>query len=219
MNVETETVRVPIDSIFSDEGYQPRTKGLEEKHIRLLLTSDPAAWPPLVVTPEDRGYAIIDGFHRYEAARRLGLKELDCEVRPVAGYSEAFQANLKHGLPLSIEDRKAHARWLYEYERKDGNRLSYREIGRRCGLSDKTVKAAIEGKGAENPQSDSYTLYPEERLLRSVEKIVYFDEQVPSNRYIAEYIALFEEEYQRDVAESFLEFGRALIEGAKSYLG
>jgi len=216
-HAETDAVRIPMDKIFSEERYQPRTKGLEERHVRLLLSSDSVAWPPLVVTPVDGGYAIIDGFHRYEAARRLGLTELTCQLAPSAGYPEAFEANVRHGLPLSVEDRKAHARWLYENETPDGNRLSYREIGRRCGLSDKTAKSAIE-EGAENPRPTREAPDCEERLLRSVEKIVYFDELVPSRWYVREYIALFEEEYQREVAESFAEFGRSLIEGAKPYL-
>src|SRR5215208_5692953 len=172
-HTETETVRIPIDQIFPAEGYQPRLKGLEEKHIRLLLTSDPATWPPLVVTPKEGGYAIIDGFHRYEAAKRLGLGDLPCQVESSAGYPEAFAANIKHGLPLSLEDRKAYARWLYDHETANGEKLSYREIGRRSGLSDKTAKAAIEGKGAENPQPDREASDPVERLLRLVDKTIY----------------------------------------------
>src|SRR5215211_7126833 len=99
-HADAGAVRIPIDTIFPDEGYQPRLKGLEVKHIRLLLTSDPDTWPPLVVTPKEDGYAIVDGFHRYEAARRLGLTDLPCQVRPSAGYPDAFEANIKHGLPL-----------------------------------------------------------------------------------------------------------------------
>jgi hypothetical protein len=216
--VETGAVRIPMDKIFSEERYQPRLKGLEEKHVKLLLSSDPEAWPPLVVTPENGGYAIIDGFHRYEAAKRLGLTELICQLAPSAGYPEAFEANVRHGLPLSVEDRKAYARWLYENETPDGKRLSYRDLGRRCGLSDKTAKAAIEDS-AENPRPTREAPDPEERLLRSVERIVYFDEQVPSRWYVREYIALyFKEDYQREVAESFAQFGRSLIEGAKPFL-
>lgn len=216
-HAETRAVRIPIDRIFPDERYQPRMKGLVDEHVRLLLSSDPVTWPPLVVTPEKGGCAIIDGFHRYEAAKRLGLKELACEIKPSAGYPEAFEANLKHGLPLSLNDRKAYARWLYENETLEGKRLSYREIGRRCGLSDKTAKAAIE-IGADFPRPTREAPDPEERLLRLVEKIVYFDEQVPSRWYVREYITLFEEDYQREVAESFTEFGRSLVEGAKPYL-
>jgi hypothetical protein len=218
MRAETGAVRIPIDKIFPDEGYQPRLKGLEEKHLKLLLTSDPDAWPPLVVTPREDSYAIVDGFHRYEAARRLGLRDLLCQVRPSAGYPEAFAANIKHGLPLSLEDRKAYARRLYEHESANGERLSYREIGRRSGLSDKTAKAAIEGKGAEDPQSNREAPDPMERLLKLVDETVYFDEVIPSELDVRDYIELFKEEYQREVAESFVAFGRSLIAGARPYL-
>ena len=44
------------------------------------------------------------------------------------------------------------------------------------------------------------------------------DEQAPGKWYVTHYIALFDVDYQRDVAESFAEFGRSLVEGAKPYL-
>ena len=115
MTATPQAQKILLHKLHADERYQPRIAGLDEKHIKLLLASDPDTWPPLLVTPNDvGGYDIIDGFHRFEAAHRLGLKELLCIVQAGAGYPEAFEANQRHGLPLSLEDRKDFARWLHE---------------------------------------------------------------------------------------------------------
>ncbi len=210
----------PIDlhRLRADERYQPRLNGLNGRHLALLLASDPAAWPPLVVSPHrDGGYRVVVGFHRFEAARRLGLDRIGCVVVEGAGYREAFEANLSHGLPLSIEDRKEYARWLHHDGVTSGQSVSYREIGRRTGLSDKTVKTAIEGD-AENPQSDRRQRDPIDRLLATVDRTVYYNGQMPSPSSIANYIQLFDEEYRQDVAQSFARLGHSLIEAAEPYL-
>jgi len=233
-HVETGAVRIPIDKVFSDEDYQPRMKGLEEKHVRLLLTSDPGTWPPLVVTPEEGGYAVIDGFHRYEAARRFGLKDLPCQVKPSAGYPEAFEANIKHGLPLSLEDRKGYARWLYEYERPNGERLSYREIGRRCGLSHHTVKAAISGENSSGQYAHSYR--EEKDPMEKLVSLLYkgyrdgtgtsligslFSKKTPQQQrveYVRKVLSSYEPEDRSGIARALSELGSACLEASKPYL-
>ncbi len=215
---DTQVEQIPLHKLRADEQYQPRMNGLSERYIQLLLASDPGEWPPLMVSPNGAGgYYIIDGFHRYEAARRLGLKEVRCVVQEAAGYPEAFEANLRHGLPLSLEDRKAYARWLYHNALPRGQSLSYREIARRSGLSDKTVKAAIEGD-AENPQSNRVQRDPIDRLLTAIDRTVYYNGQIPSASTIAAYIELFDEQYRLDVAGSFAKFGRSLIDAGEPYL-
>jgi ParB-like chromosome segregation protein Spo0J len=233
-HAETGLARIPIDEIFPDDGYQPRLRGLEEKHVRLLLTSDPGTWPPLEVTPEDDGYAIIDGAHRYEAARRLGLKDLPCQVKPSAGYSEAFEANIRHDLPLSLEDRKAYAKWLYEYERPNGERLSYREIGRRCGLSHHTVKAAISGERSSGQDAQSYR--EEKDPIEKLVSLLYrayrdrtgtsrigslFSKKTPQQQrveYVRGVLSSYEPEDRYEIARALGELGSACLEASKPYL-
>lgn len=132
-----QTLDLPLDALAPDEGYQPR-EGLDPDHLERLRCSDVADWPPLLVSPvsdEAPGYFIIDGFHRYQVAKERQLQTIRCTVLPDAGYEEAFAANLKHGLPLSMQDRKEYARWLHEHYPQ----MSTREIAHKAGLSQSTV--------------------------------------------------------------------------------
>src|SRR5262245_54452449 len=100
------TVRVPL------EGLQPnasvRLGAMKADHLDLLVQVG-GAWPPLLVTRQGR---IVDGNYRYVAARRLGLRQLECEVFDGAdddAFLEAIRRNASHGLPLSLEERRTAA--------------------------------------------------------------------------------------------------------------
>lgn len=216
-----DPVPIPLDRLIPNADYQPRGGGLSESHVRLLMESDPAGWTPLLVSPADDGrYDVIDGFHRLEAAGRLGLTTLACAVAPGAGYPEAVAANLAHGLPLGMTDRKDAARWHAE----NAPGLSYREIGRRCGLSDKTAKRAVEeGPGAESPQSGPD---PIRSLVRAAYR-AYSDGAARSlfgfgkgaspaafRRRIEEY----DDDDRPKVAAALAAFGRAIVAAADTYL-
>lgn len=145
----TETRLIPLDRLVLDEDYQPRyftdsdgdPTPVKASHVTALTHSEPDDWPPIVVTPlPDGNYRVIDGFHRVSAARKLELDSLSAVLHEGAGYAEAFEYNMRHGLMISTADRKAFARWLHTQEPD----LSLRELGRRAGLSPNTVKAALE---------------------------------------------------------------------------
>jgi ParB-like chromosome segregation protein Spo0J len=201
---------LPITQLIPDERYQPRD-GRSEAHVRLLMASDPATWPPLTVSPTgDGAFVIIDGFHRWEAASRLGLDALPCRVVPDAGYPEAFAANLSHGLPLSLAERKAFARWLAVEEPW----LSYRELARRSGLSDKTIKRAlIEEERAESPHSAPT---PMARLVGQVYRL--FDGDSIDVHGLRTEIAAYDDEWQPEVARALLTVGHACVAAAQPYL-
>ena len=68
-------------------------------------------WPPIVVTAAIR--AIVDGVHRYHAAKLLNLSFIPCMICDVSDadrFVESVRRNLEQGLPLTLPDRKHAAR-------------------------------------------------------------------------------------------------------------
>ncbi|MFE9581496.1 ParB/RepB/Spo0J family partition protein [Nocardia sp. NPDC006044] len=124
---------VPIASILP--GSSPRIDGLSPGHVRLLAETDEPLPPVIVHRPTMR---IIDGAHRIQAALASGRKTI--AIKYFEGSVEdafvlAVQANVAHGLPLSIADRKRAAERLLTSHSGWSDRL----IGRIAGLSHKTV--------------------------------------------------------------------------------
>jgi ParB-like chromosome segregation protein Spo0J len=115
----------------------PRRAGEDAQHIRVLAESE-ASLPPILVHRESM--RVIDGVHRLHAALLKGEEVID--VRYFDGSEEdafvlAVEANVTHGLPLSLADRKAAAvRILASH-----SQWSDRSIAAVTGLSSKTVGA------------------------------------------------------------------------------
>jgi len=73
-------VDLPLASIRLD--FQPRDNLIEEtvqKYMALLRQGEKL--PPLEVRFDGKHYFLADGFHRLEAARRMGLKTIAVEIR------------------------------------------------------------------------------------------------------------------------------------------
>jgi ParB-like chromosome segregation protein Spo0J len=136
----SDPVAVPMSQIVIDDRLQPRCDGLSDEHVASLMET-PETWPPIVLARCNGGLFLIDGFHRHEAARRLGAGALMAAIYdPTEGtdlFSVAFRLNAKHGRPLTLRDRKAYALTLI----RAFPDLADREIGRRTGLHHETVGA------------------------------------------------------------------------------
>ncbi len=218
----TDLVTVPLDRLVANPNYQPRAAGLSASHVRLLMETGADAFPPLLVAPNADGtFDVIDGFHRLEAARRLNVAALPCLVSPEADYGEAVAANLRHGLSLSMADRKDAARWWADHA-KD---LSYREIGRRCGLSDKTAKRAVESSGEESKPSSRSSTDPIERLV-SLTYRTYTDRHGwkrfgfggdGNQKAFRREIETYPEDERTAVARALSAFGQACLEASQLY--
>ena len=221
-----EAAPITLERLRANEQYQPREAGLDERHVRLLLATDTAAWPSLLVTPNELGGVdVVDGFHRLEAARRAGLAALSCVVGPTAGYPEAVAANLRHGLPLALADRKDFARWL----REDDPTLSLRELGRRSGLNHETVKRALDGVqdgGGENRRDARPNRDPVTDLVRRTVR-AYAEGRgrtwlgfgkAGTPRPFRRAIEAYGDEERPAVARALDAFGRACVEAAAPYL-
>ncbi len=115
---------------------------LDKGHLEMLALSDPRKWPHVLVTLCKSGYILIDGYHRWEIAKRHDweLKATcktftdECEV-----VEAAFQANLKHGLKASAQTRGDYAYWLHLTYPK----MEQTEIAARAGITQGAVSKAI----------------------------------------------------------------------------
>ncbi|MFG1796407.1 ParB N-terminal domain-containing protein [Nocardia sp. NPDC049149] len=139
--------RVPVALIAP--GYSPRINtGTKDDHVR-LLTEAPTPLPAIIV--HRTTMQVVDGAHRLAAAVALGHETI--EVRYFDGSEEdafvlAVQANVAHGLPLSLAERKAAARRLVASHPQWSDRL----IAGITGLSHKTVGAERRRSAGETSQ-------------------------------------------------------------------
>ncbi|MEV4754487.1 transcriptional regulator protein [Micromonospora sp. NPDC049559] len=87
----------------------PRINGENSKHTELLLESG-VELPPILVHRQTM--CIVDGVHRLRAAQKRGDTEIAVDFfdgDEEDAFLEAVRANLAHGLPLSLADRRAAA--------------------------------------------------------------------------------------------------------------
>ncbi len=149
------TADVRIDELKVEASLQPRVGGVDADHVR-TLEERPDSWPPLKVVRQHGSCLLVDGYHRLEAAKNLGLKSIRVEVVEVPPDEDihelAFALNALHGRPLSLDDRRAFAERLL----RDRPHLADREIGRRSGLSGSTV-GAIRKRLEESAQIEQTT--------------------------------------------------------------
>jgi ParB-like chromosome segregation protein Spo0J len=127
----------------------PRLAGEDEEHIRRLAESDEPLPPIVVHWPS---MLVIDGLHRVRAAelrgqRTIGARFLDCGRDEI--FVEMVRANVAHGLPLSLADRKAAvARVLTTHPH-----WSDRMIAGVTGLAHKTVGRIRRGLAGHLPEA------------------------------------------------------------------
>ncbi|MFJ6675694.1 ParB/RepB/Spo0J family partition protein [Actinosynnema sp. NPDC091369] len=124
---------VSIDSVTVTDS--PRLAGLNTDHVRALADAEGALLPIVVHRETMR---VVDGAHRLAAARLRGQQEI--EVVFVSGsecdlFVLSVQANIGHGLTLTLAERKAAAnRILISHPH-----WSDRKIAMVTGMSPSTV--------------------------------------------------------------------------------
>jgi DNA-binding NarL/FixJ family response regulator len=136
--------KLPIDSLVVTES--PRRSGSDANHVRALAELEGRLPPILVHNPSMR---VLDGIHRLEAARLRGAQEIEARMfggDDATSFVLAVQANIAHGLPLSLPDRKAAAARIIDSYPVWSDRM----IASMSGLSHKTVaavRARLTGQG------------------------------------------------------------------------
>ncbi len=144
---------VPISALAP--GFYLRQGGINAVHVQLLVgAAGSADLPPILV--QERGWRVIDGMHRLEAAKLRGdgsinARFLDCTDKEALVL--AIKSNTMHGLPLSKADRisgakrvlAAHPDW------------SDHAVAGIAGLSAKTI-ASLRNRSADGTQFSSKRL-------------------------------------------------------------
>jgi ParB-like chromosome segregation protein Spo0J len=122
-----------VDSIHI--GRSMRERGVHREHVMALMALE-GRWPPILLSRE--GDHVIDGIHRYYAAKELGLREVSCVYTALPAeqwYIEFVRRNIRHGLPLTLHERERGARCLLAVH----GGWSDRRIGDACAVSASTV--------------------------------------------------------------------------------
>jgi hypothetical protein len=113
----------------------PRMTGEDSDHVRALAASD-ADLPPIIVHhPTMR---VIDGMHRVRVAKLRGQEKIAAKFfygDEADAFVLAVKANIAHGLPLSLADKKSAAERIV----KSHPQWSDRMIGTVSGLAAKTI--------------------------------------------------------------------------------
>jgi len=132
-------VKLKLSDIKQHAELQPRIK-INDETVEIYANTFEHL-PPIVVFQIEgkNGWFLVDGWHRFAAARRLGLAEIEV-IKETGGWDGAkeyaFDANIKHGLALSLAERKkaTELKLILHTERSNS------WIAEECGLSDHTVE-------------------------------------------------------------------------------
>ena len=126
---------IQIDRVVRDHSLQVRTKIDSATVGRYAAAMEQgAAFPPIKVADVGGSLLLVDGWHRIEAAGRVGRERIAATIIPMsreAALWEAAKANLAHGLPLTRRGERTNVFRAYvqagQHRKKRGYK-SYREI-------------------------------------------------------------------------------------------
>lgn len=124
---------IPIDQLLPADS--PRLAGEDEEHAQRLIESE-SELPPILV--HRTTMHVIDGMHRLRAAKDKGSTSIQVvffDGDAEEAFVESVRANIRHGLPLSLEERRSAAQRIISSQLK----MSDRALAECTGLSTKTV--------------------------------------------------------------------------------
>jgi len=142
----TEWRWVPKTTVFIDESILPRDGGVDPALVREYAS----VWHDLPPIRVQRGtFRLIDGAHRYNAAFENAagtdhVKILEEDIDDEDMILQAYDANIRHGRPLTLKERQKYVRILID--RFPNSPIS--ELARRANVDSMTVDKIRESTGA-----------------------------------------------------------------------
>lgn len=159
-------------------------RGIDQEALEHLVNSNMDEWPAIeVVNCSVNGQsrkAVINGYHRWEAARLKKSPDIMAQAGNYAREADvidaAFRANMKNGRSMSTGERSQYALWLFLEDPSDKPNLS--AIARKVGLNQSTVSRAINRElkrmeaedQAEERGSSVQEITETERLLKAIRR-------------------------------------------------
>ncbi|MFD3622886.1 ParB/RepB/Spo0J family partition protein [Streptomyces sp. NPDC058676] len=139
LNTDTPETPLTSETLIEVEHLRdagtPRSGGEDDEHVKALTDVEDRLPPIIVHRPTMR---VIDGMHRLRAAKLRGARRIRAryfEGDEADAFVLAVRTNVSHGLPLSLNDRRAAAARIVATH----PRWSDRRIAAATGLAARTV--------------------------------------------------------------------------------
>lgn len=130
-------MKVKIEKIIVDMGFNLR--GELDKQLISEYQETLDVMPPVTIYDTERGYILVDGFHRLAAAKQKELDEINADIKQGSvqdALAFACIANLKHGKQLTSQERQNAIRQYIKLNVGKSNRLIAEDVG----CDEKTIR-------------------------------------------------------------------------------
>lgn len=130
-------MQLELSKIRIDGGTQPRAQldfFIVDDYADAMATG--AQFPPVEVVYDGSNYWLVDGFHRLNAARQLGLADIAATVTPGTLQDAQWQSygvNQTHGLRRTNDDKRRAVEAALKHPK--AQQLSDNQIASHCGVS------------------------------------------------------------------------------------
>ena len=140
---------IPIEMIEAND-YNPNVVAPPElKLLELSIREDGFTQPIVVWLRLDRRFEVVDGFHRFQTGRKLGLPQLPCAIvnRHEADRNDRIASTIRHNRARGRHQVAEMSRIVLELKRRN---WSDARIGKNLGMdSDEVLRLSQVGGLAE----------------------------------------------------------------------